>query len=611
MTICTRLLVSPPARRLLQHSACRAPLRSAARSPFVHSLAASFSTSSSAASNSDEMEEDDATSSSSSASSLPALPRQNLKPSELVAELDRHIVGQQEAKRAVAVALRNRYRRHQLPASMKADVTPRNILMLGPTGCGQHNYSTTQHTSRQHSTAWFGVSCLRVVCHVQARPRSLVGWQRSLTAHLLKSVERRSKAHRDGRSMEFAFLHSLLSISVETQVEATKFTEVGFYGKDVDSIIKDLARLTVPEMKAKRRERYKEKVSGEVEEAILGAILSKENTAASSSTASTATTSPSAMSTASTAASKPTAPARPTREEWKRQLRAGELESYEIEIEVPPPSSNTSQSSSSSSEGQSSSAVIVQILSGSTKPSLFSRTTRKLLPISEARPILTDTALSKLMTNEDLSKLAVKAIEEDGIVFLDEIDKICSPSSSASFRSSADASAEGVQRDLLPLIEGSAVHTSIGVINTDHILFICSGAFHSVKPSDLLPELQGRLPIKVELKGLLEEDLHRILTVPVNNLIMQQVELLKAEEVVLQFSDEAVREIAKVAAEVNRTVENIGARRLNTIIARIVDDISYQAADMEKGTSVRIERQDVQDKVKPLLEKADLSRYIL
>ena len=264
------------------------------------------------------------------------------------------------------------------------------------------------------------------------------------------------------------------------KVEATKFTEVGFYGKDVDSIIKDLARLTVPEMKARRRERYKEKVSGEVEEAILNAIASKESTTSSASTATTA-----AATTSASASS--TTPARQSREDWRRQLRAGELESYEIEIEVPPPTPSGSQSSSAS-DAPSSSAVIVQILSGSTKQSIFSRPTRKLLPISEARPILTDTALSRIMSNEDISKLAVKAIEEDGIVFLDEIDKICSPSSSASFRSSADASAEGVQRDLLPLIEGSAVHTSIGVINTDHILFICSGAFHSVKPSDLLPE---------------------------------------------------------------------------------------------------------------------------
>ena len=270
------------------------------------------------------------------------------------------------------------------------------------------------------------------------------------------------------------------------KVEATKFTEVGFYGKDVDSIIKDLARITVPEMKARRRERYKEKVSGEVEEAILNALLSKENSS-SSSQPPPAPPAPASSATASASAASPTASARQSREEWRRQLRAGQLESYEIEIEVPPPTP-ASQSSSSASDTPSSSAVIVQILSGSTKSSFFSRPTRKLLPISEARPILTDTALSRIMSNEDISKLAVKAIEEDGIVFLDEIDKICSPSSSASFRSSADASAEGVQRDLLPLIEGSAVHTSIGTINTDHILFICSGAFHSVKPSDLLPE---------------------------------------------------------------------------------------------------------------------------
>ena len=205
----------------------------------------------------------------------------------------------------------------------------------------------------------------------------------------------------------------------------------------------------------------------------------------------------------------------------------------------------------------------------------------------------------------------MKEIEENGIVFLDEIDKVCTPSASASFRSSADASAEGVQRDLLPLIEGSAISTPIGTINTDHILFICSGAFHSVKPSDLLPELQGRLPVKVELKALDEDDFYRILTVPVTNLLMQQVELLKADDVQLEWSDEAVREIARVAAEVNRTVENIGARRLNTVIARIIEEVSYAAADMSKGTVVRIDKEEVREKVRPLMERGDLSRHIL
>ena len=328
--------------------------------------------------------------------------------------------------------------------------------MLGPTGCGQHS---TQHAKQQHNPS-------------RSKPERAHSPSASLLCLLRWLCSGKTEiARRLARITDSPFI----------KVEATKFTEVGFYGKDVDSIIKDLARITVPEMKARRRERYKEKVSGEVEEAILNAILSKENAAAS------AATPPPAAATSSSSTS--AAPARQSREEWRRQLRAGELESYEIEIEVPPPTAGNSHSSSSStSDASSSSAVIVQILSGSTKPSIFSRPTRKLLPISEARPILTDTALSRIMSNEDISKLAVKAIEEDGIVFLDEIDKICSPSSSASFRSSADASAEGVQRDLLPLIEGSAVHTSIGTINTDHILFICSGAFHSVKPSDLLPE---------------------------------------------------------------------------------------------------------------------------
>ena len=448
-----------------------------------------------------------------------------------------------------------------------------------------------------------------------------------------------------GGKTEIARRLAKITDSPFIKVEATKFTEVGFFGRDVDSIIKDLARQTVPELKAKRKERYAERVQGQVEDAILDAIMVKHTAspaATSAAAASAASAAPAASpspqssgpASAATAGAAATIalPAAPspsatssgpsTRDDYRVQLRAGALESLEIEIEVPPtpppppPSASSSASSSSSSSSSSGSdsppAVIVQILSsGSGKSSFFPRSTRKLLPISEARPVLMDVFLSKLISNEDLGRLAVKAIEESGIVFLDEIDKVCTPSSAQSFRASADASAEGVQRDLLPLLEGSEVSTNIGTIRSDHILWICSGAFHSVKPSDLLPELQGRLPIKVELKGLTEEDLYRILTEPVANLIRQQVELLGAEGIAIEFSDAAIREIARVAAEVNRSVENIGARRLNTVISRIMEEVSFAAADMPKGTKVRIEKEEVVEKVRPLMEKGDLTRYIL
>ena len=508
-----------------------------------------------------------------------------------MAELDKHIVGQAAAKRAVAGALRNRWRRHHLPPHLRHDVTPKNILMIGPTGCGK---------------------------------------------------------------TEIARRLAKITDSPFIKVEATKFTEVGFYGRDVDSIIKDLARQTVPELRARRKQRYQERVNGQAEDAILDAIMQRHAAAPSATTAaavaaaaaaaaaaptptttrtSTPTTPPSASAAspvapttaASTTSASPAAASTvsepSTRDEYRAHLRAGLLETFEIEIELPstPPSSSSSSNSASSSSPSSSGsdnsppAVIVQILSGGVagKSSFFSRATRRLLPIKDARPLLVDAFLSKLVSNEDLSKLAVKAIEENGIVFLDEIDKVVSPSSSGMFKASADASAEGVQRDLLPLIEGCAVSTSIGVINTDHVLWITSGAFHAVKPGDLLPELQGRLPVKVELKGLDEDDLYRILTVPVANLLRQQVELLRADHIELEWSDAAVREIARVAAEVNRTVENIGARRLNTVISKIIEEVSFQAADMPKGTKIRIEKEEVVEKVRPLMERGDLRKYIL
>lgn len=361
-------------------------------------------------------------------------------------------------------------------------------------------------------------------------------------------------------------------------MEATKFTEVGFYGQDVDSIIKNLAKVTVPLMKARRRDRYKERVMPAVEEILVDAIMVTLNESSKDKTETL------------------------TRQQHMVKLRAGEYEDVEVEIDVP-------ASPQGEKEGGQGGALIVQFLAVSS-PRMMSGSSPKTMPVRDARPILVDTELSKAMNNEDLSALARKAIEEDGIVFIDEIDKICTSSDSIR-RSHADASAEGVQRDLLPLIEGSSVSTPIGIIDTSHILFVCSGAFHSCSPKDLLPELQGRLPVRVELKALTEEDMYKILTVPVSNLIIQQIELLKTDGIELEFKDDAIREIARVAVEVNRAVENIGARRLNTIIAQIVDDISFQAADLDIGTKIVIDKDTVVNKVAPLLKSADLTRYLL
>jgi ATP-dependent HslUV protease ATP-binding subunit HslU len=428
-------------------------------------------------------------------------PRKNIKPSELVKELDKHIVGQNEAKRAVAVSLRNRYRRHLLSKELREEIMPKNILMIGPTGSGK---------------------------------------------------------------TEIARRLAKITDSPFIKVEATKFTEVGFYGKDVDSIIKDLLRLTVQQMKAKKRVQYKEKIDKQVEEEILNSLAGPQ--------------------------------AETDRESLRNQLKQGLLDKMTIEIDIPSPIDKDQQ-------------IVHLITTGGW--SGLKRSSRKKSTIAEARPILTESLMAKAMSNIDVSKAAIRAVEQDGIVFLDEIDKICSASGERSFRSSADASAEGVQRDLLPLVEGTAVTTNLGTVHTDHILFICSGAFHSVKPSDLLPELQGRLPIRVELKQLTEEDLYQILTVPINNLIKQQIELLKTDNLLLNFSDEAVKEIAKVTAEVNKTVENIGARRLNTVIQRICDELSFSAADEAPGTAVTIDRKYVLEKVTPLLKTADLSKYVL
>mmetsp|Transcript_29035 Transcript_29035/g.61809 ORF Transcript_29035/g.61809 Transcript_29035/m.61809 type:complete len:563 (+) Transcript_29035:210-1898(+) len=455
----------------------------------------------------------------------------SLRPSEVVTELNRHIVGQASAKRAVAIAMRNRWRRRQLPPALLKEVTPRNVLMIGPTGCGKTEV-----------------------------------------------------ARRMAKLSDAPFL----------KVEATKFTEVGYHGRDVDQIVRDLMDVSMAQTKKRQMEKLREEAKLLVDERILDILVG-----------------PSFSGT------------KGQRESFRGMLDEGLLENQEIEIDVP---ENLGAAAGKEGDGAvvafggDSNAMNAQAMAdlmkklgavgggrggrGGGPPS-----EKKKIPISEAREVILDIEIEKMLEKVDLKKEAIAAAEESGIVFIDEIDKICSSKDLSS--KSADASAEGVQRDLLPLVEGTTISTKYGNVNTDYMLFIASGAFHAVKPSDMLPELQGRLPIRVELNGLTEDDLYKILTEPEANLVIQQIELIKTEDIVLTFDDDALREIAKTAALLNRTVENIGARRLHTVMERIMEEISFQAAEMEKGEEVKVTKELVNERLSDILMTSDLSKYIL
>jgi ATP-dependent HslUV protease ATP-binding subunit HslU len=361
------------------------------------------------------------------------------------------------------------------------------------------------------------------------------------------------------------------------KVEATKFTEVGYHGRDVDQIIRDLMDIAMQLAKKQHTEIFKEQAEAMAEERILDILAGPSSQNASRG-----------------------------RESFRDMLRQGLLDDQEIEIDVPNNKQSQNEIDQSNPQIVAMSDLMQRLASGGKKQ----QTERKKLPISEAKGVILDVEVERLLENVDLKKSAVAAVEESGIVFIDEIDKICSSREGFSGRS-ADASAEGVQRDLLPLIEGTTINTKHGNVNTDYILFIASGAFHAVKVSDLLPELQGRLPIRVELAGLSEDDLYKILTEPVANLIRQQVELIGAEGVNLLFEDEAIREIARMAALLNKTVENIGARRLHTVLERIMENISFEASELEEGSSVTVSKEIVQERLKDVTMKTDVSRYIL
>ncbi len=432
----------------------------------------------------------------------------SFSPREIVSELDRYIVGQNDAKRAVAIALRNRWRRKQVPEPLREEVTPKNILMIGPTGVGK--------------------------TEIARRLAKLAG------APFLK-------------------------------VEATKFTEVGYVGRDVEQIIRDLVEVALNMARERRRREVRARAEAAAEERVLDALVGQGASPA-------------------------------TRESFRKKLRNNELGDSAVEIEVAeagPAMPNFDL------PGQPNVGVVN--LGEIFGKAFGGRTKRVRMTVNEAFEPLVREESDKLVDQDALTKEALKLTEEDGIVFLDEIDKIASRSERVG---GGDVSREGVQRDLLPLIEGTIVATKHGPVKTDHILFIASGAFHVAKPSDLLPELQGRLPIRVELKALTRDDFRRILTEPEASLVTQYKALLQTEGVTLDFSDDGVEAIAETAADVNSAVENIGARRLQTVMERLLDEISFAAPD-RNGQTIRIDAAYVRTHVGDLAKNADLSRFIL
>ena len=430
----------------------------------------------------------------------------DLTPREIVSELDRFIIGQKDAKRAVAVALRNRWRRKQLGADLRDEVYPKNILMIGPTGVGKTEIS-----------------------------RRL--------AKLAKSP----------------FL----------KVEATKFTEVGYVGRDVDSIIRDLVDAAMIETRDRMREEVKARAQKAAEDRVIEALAGKDAR-------------------------------EQTREMFRAKLRRGELDSTVIEIDVPEGAAPVGMFPMA--PGMESQMQGLQDLFRA----FGGRSVRRKVTVAESHDLLIGQEADKLLDDEAVKAAALEAVQQNGIVFLDEIDKICARADARG----ADISREGVQRDLLPLIEGTTVSTKYGPVKTDHILFIASGAFHVAKPSDLLPELQGRLPIRVELSPLDEGDFVRILTETDNALTRQYAGLMATEDVIVTFTEDGIAALARIAAEVNRSVENIGARRLYTVMERVFEDLSFSAPD-RSGEAVRVDAAFVEANVGALARSADISRYVL
>ncbi len=442
-----------------------------------------------------------------------------MTPREIVQELDKHIVGQDAAKRSVAIALRNRWRRMQVPEALRNEITPKNILMIGPTGVGK---------------------------------------------------------------TEVARRLSRLANAPFIKVEATKFTEVGYVGRDVESIIRDLADVALKETRERETQRVRNRAEDAAEERVLDALLPPARGGAGYSVVETEENS--------------------TRQKFRKKLREGDLDDREIEMDVsaspmgveimaPPGMEEMSQQLQG----------LFQNMGGAEK------TKSRKLTVKEAMKLATDEEAMKLLDDEELKVQALENIEQNGIVFIDEIDKVARGTQTSG---NADVSREGVQRDLLPLVEGCTVSTKFGMVKTDHILFIASGAFHLSKPSDLVPELQGRLPIRVELSALTTADFVRILTEPDASLTEQAIALLSTENVNLSFTDDGVRRIAEVAWQVNETTENIGARRLHTVMERLLETASFEASD-QAGSTIEVNADYVDGHLGDLVKDVDLSRYIL
>jgi ATP-dependent HslUV protease ATP-binding subunit HslU len=436
----------------------------------------------------------------------------SFSPREIVSELDRYIVGQHDAKKAVAVALRNRWRRQQLPEALRDEVLPKNILMIGPTGVGKTEIS-----------------------------------------------------RRLARLANAPFL----------KVEATKFTEVGYVGRDVEQIVRDLLDGALTMIRERKRKEVSARAELAAEERLLDALVGDKASVE-------------------------------TRQKFRKMLREGELDKREVEIELKDAGpSGMPMFEIPGMPGAQMGMANLQDMLGKAFGGM--RGKPRKTNVGDAMKALIQEESDKLVDQDNLVKEAIDAVEQNGIVFLDEIDKICARSE---YRGGGDVSREGVQRDLLPLIEGTTVNTKHGAVKTDHILFIASGAFSLAKPSDLLPELQGRLPIRVELKGLTREDFKRILTEPEASLLKQYTALMGTEQVTLSFSDDAIDALAQIAYEVNEGVENIGARRLHTVLERVLEEISYSAAD-HSGETVTIDAAYVTQRVGDLAKNSDLSKYIL
>jgi ATP-dependent HslUV protease ATP-binding subunit HslU len=444
-----------------------------------------------------------------------------MTPREIVSELDRYIIGQRKAKRAVAIALRNRWRRQQVPEELRDEIAPKNILMIGPTGVGKTEI-----------------------------------------------------ARRLARLAQAPFI----------KVEASKFTEVGYVGRDVESMVRDLAELAVNMIKQEAKARIEVKARAQAEERVLDLLLP-----------------PPSPRTGFGAESEPAAAAQNTREKMRRMLREGKLDDREVELEVAKPAMPFIEVMAP--QGMEEMENQLKEMFSNLMPK---KTKKRRLKVPEAMELLAQEEADKLVDMESVVREAVSRVEQTGIIFIDEIDKIASREGAYG----PDVSRQGVQRDLLPLVEGSTVHTKYGMVRTDHILFVASGAFHTAKPSDLIPEFQGRFPIRVELDPLTREDFVRILTEPRNALLMQYVALLATEQVKLRFLPEAAEEIARIAAVVNERTENIGARRLHTVVERLLEDLSFDGPELG-GREVVIDAQYVKDKLDAIVKDEDLSRYIL